>query len=201
MRVGLTGGVASGKSTVAAYLSEMGAVIVDSDQLAREVVTRGTPGLAQVVAAFGPGVLTAEGDLNRPLMGSIVFKDPAARKRLEAIIHPLVAARSAELVAAAGDAALVVQDIPLLVEGGMAANFDEIIVVDVPEEVQVERMVRDRGWTETDARARMAAQATREQRCAVATFIIDNTGTREELRARVAETYAALLARQQELGG
>ncbi len=201
MRVGLTGGVASGKSTVAAYLSEMGAVIVDSDQLAREVVARGTPGLAQVVAAFGPGVLTAEGDLNRPLMGSIVFKDPAARKRLEAIIHPLVAARSAELVAAAGDAALVVQDIPLLVEGGMAANFDEIIVVDVPEEVQVERMVRDRGWTETDARARMAAQATREQRCAVATFIIDNTGTREELRARVAETYAALLARQQELGG
>lgn len=201
MRVGLTGGVASGKSTVAAYLSEMGAVIVDSDQLAREVVTRGTPGLAQVVAAFGPGVLTAEGDLNRPLMGSIVFKDPGARKRLEAIIHPLVAARSAELVAAAGDAALVVQDIPLLVEGGMAANFDEIIVVDVPEEVQVERMVRDRGWTETDARARMAAQATREQRCAVATFIIDNTGTREELRARVAETYAALLARQQELGG
>lgn len=161
MRVGLTGGVASGKSTVAAYLSEMGAVIVDSDQLAREVVTRGTPGLAQVVAAFGPGVLTAEGDLNRPLMGSIVFKDPAARKRLEAIIHPLVAARSAELVAAAGDAALVVQDIPLLVEGGMAANFDEIIVVDVPEEVQVERMVRDRGWTETDARARMA----RERSC------------------------------------
>lgn len=193
MRVGLTGGIASGKSTVSAVLSELGAVVIDSDLLAREVVARGTPGLEQVVAAFGPGVLTPEGDLDRPAVGAIVFADEARRRVLESIVHPLVRARSAELEAGAGPDALVVHDVPLLVEGGMAPAFDAVLVVDVPTEVQVERMVRDRGWTREDALARIAAQATREQRLAAATHVIDNTGTLEELRDGVERVHAELV--------
>nr|WP_237447681.1 dephospho-CoA kinase [Nocardioides flavescens] len=194
VRVGLTGGVASGKSTVSAVLTELGAVVIDSDVLAREVVARGTPGLEQVVAAFGAGVLTPEGDLDRAAVGAIVFADEAQRRVLESIVHPLVRARSAELEAVAGPGALVVHDIPLLVEGGMAPAFDAVVVVDVPPELQVERMVRDRGWSAEEARARIAAQATREQRLAVATHVIDNTGTREQLRERVEQVHAELLA-------
>jgi len=193
VRVGLTGGIASGKSTVSAVLSELGAVVVDSDLLAREVVARGTPGLAQVVEAFGTGVLTAEGDLDRPAVGAIVFADESRRRVLESIVHPLVRARSAELESAAEPGALVVHDVPLLVEGGMAPAFDVVVVVDVPTEVQVERMVRERGWSREEAEARIAAQATREQRLAAATHVIDNTGTLEELRARVEQVQAELV--------
>lgn len=194
MRVGLTGGIASGKSTVSSILSELGAVVIDADLIAREVVARGTPGLAAVVEAFGPEMLTADGDLDRPRMGALVFADEARRRVLEGIVHPLVFERYAELEAAAPADGIVVHDIPLLVESGRAGEFDAVIVVDAPEEVQVERMVRDRGWTEEDARARMAAQATREQRRAVATYLIENTGTREDLRQRVTEVFEALLA-------
>lgn len=194
MRVGLTGGIASGKSTVSAILTELGAVVVDADQIAREVVAAGTPGLAQVVAAFGPEVLTPAGEMDRPRVGAIVFADPAKRQLLERIIHPLVRARGQELEQEAPAGAIVVHDIPLLAETGQAAAFDAVIVVDVPEEVQVERMMRDRGVSEADARARIAAQASREQRLGVATYVIENTGTREDLRQRVTKVFEALLA-------
>lgn len=194
MRVGLTGGIASGKSTVAKLLAEFGAVVIDADLLAREVVAKGTPGLAAVVDAFGPEVLTSEGDLDRPKVGSIVFNDEARRRVLEGIVHPLVFERYAELEASAPDEGIVVHDIPLLVESGRAAEFDAVIVVDVPIETQVERMLRDRGWTEEDARARIAAQATREDRRAVASYLIENTGTLADLRTRVREVYEELSA-------
>jgi dephospho-CoA kinase len=192
VRVGLTGGIASGKSTVSAILAELGAVVIDSDKLAREVVAPGTPGLARVVDAFGPGVLTASGELDRPALGAIVFADPEQRAVLEQITHPLIRERSAALEAAAGTDALVVHDIPLLVEGGMAPAFDEVVVVDVPAELQLERLVRDRGMSADDARARIAVQATREQRLAVATQVVDNSGSLEALRARAEEVYALL---------
>lgn len=192
MRVGLTGGIASGKSTVSELLAGFGAVIVDSDKIAREVVEPGTPGLAQVVAEFGPAVLTESGALDRAKVGEIVFADEGARGRLNAIVHPLVGARSAELEEAGRTAGkLVVNDIPLLVEVGYAPFFDEVIVVDVPVETQVERAIA-RGMTEIDARARIAAQASREERLAAATYVIDNTGTLDDLRKRVREIYDAL---------
>ena len=195
VRVGLTGGVASGKSTVSAMLRDLGAVVVDADLLAREAVAPGTEGLAEIVAAFGDKVLTPEGELDRPAMGAIVFGDEEARRRLEAIIHPRVRQRSAELEAAAGPDAVVVHDIPLLAETGQAGTFDAVVVVDVPVETQVERMVRLRGMTEAEAKARISAQATREQRLAVATHVIDNTGTVEDLRDRVAEVFGELAAK------
>lgn len=192
MRVGLTGGIASGKSTVSELLAALGAVIVDSDKIAREVVEPGTPGLAAVVEEFGPVVLTESGELDRAKVGEIVFADEGARARLNAIVHPLVGARSAELEEAGRSAGrLVVNDIPLLVEVGYAPFFDEVIVVDVPVETQVERAVA-RGMTEADARSRISAQASREERLAVATYVIDNTGTLEDLRKRVREIYDSL---------
>lgn len=195
MRVGLTGGVASGKSTVSAMLRELGAVIIDADQLAREVVARGTPGLAAVVAEFGDGVLTPSGDLDRPAVAEIVFNDEAARRRLEAIVHPLVFAEVARLEAEAPPGAVVVHDIPLLAESGRADTFDAVVVVDVPAELQIERMMRDRGWTRAEAEARIAAQASREHRRSVATYVVANTGSLDALRARVEEIWAALQAR------
>ena len=192
IRVGLTGGVASGKSTVSAILRELGAVVVDADLLAREVVAPGTDGLAEVVSVFGPGVLGADGALDRPRLGAIVFADEARRRDLERIVHPRVRARGAELEAAAGPEAVVVHDIPLLVETGQAGAFDAVVVVDVPVELQVERMEGVRGLTADDARARVAAQASREERLAAATHVIDNTGSPEALRARVIEVFEAL---------
>ncbi|MGZ4453988.1 MAG: dephospho-CoA kinase [Nocardioides sp.] len=193
MRVGLTGGIASGKSTVSAILRELGAVVIDADQLARDVVAPGTDGLRQVVEAFGPEVLTADGQMDRPKVGSIVFADPERRQVLEGIIWPLVGARTTALVDAAGPDALIVHDIPLLVETGQAPLYDAVIVVDVPRELQVERMLRDRGMAEPDALARIDAQATREERLAVATYVIENTGTLEDLRHRVTEVFKQLL--------
>jgi dephospho-CoA kinase len=193
-RVGLTGGVASGKSTVSAILQELGAVVIDADQLAREVVAPGTEGLARVVEEFGPEVLDAAGELDRPALGAIVFADEGARRRLEAIVHPLVRARGRELEAAAPEGALVVHDIPLLAETGQAERFDAVIVVDAPVETQVDRMLSERGWTREDAESRVAAQATREQRRAVATYVIDNTGTLEDLRDRVTEVFEELVS-------
>ncbi|MBC7276435.1 dephospho-CoA kinase [Nocardioides sp.] len=192
MRVGLTGGIASGKSTVSKLLADFGAVIVDSDLIAREVVEPGTQGLAQVVAEFGPAVLTEAGELDRAKVGELVFADESARARLNAIVHPLVGARSAELEEAGRAAGrLVVNDIPLLVEVGYAPFFDEVIVVDVPVETQVERAV-SRGMSEADVRARISAQASREERLAAATYVIDNTGTLQDLSKRVREIYDSL---------
>ena len=192
MRVGLTGGVASGKSTVAAVLRELGAVVIDSDRLAREVVAHGTPGLAAVVEAFGPAVLTGTGELDRAAVARTVFADEAARRRLEGIVHPLVheAARALEAQAPAG--ALVVHDIPLLVEVGRAGEVDAVVVVDCPEDLQVERMVRDRGWTAEEALRRVRAQVSRQERLAVATHVVENTGTPEQLRARVVQVHSEL---------
>ena len=192
MRVGLTGGIASGKSTVSGILAELGAVVIDADKLAREVVERGTPGLEQVVAAFGPEILTPDGDMDRAKVGSIVFNDEAKRKTLEGIVHPLVFQRYAELEASAPQDGIVVHDIPLLAESGRAEGFDAVIVVETPAEVQVERMLRDRGWTREDAESRISAQATPEQRRAIATYVIENTGSRDALRARVEEVFAQL---------
>ncbi|MCW2808386.1 MAG: coaE [Marmoricola sp.] len=193
-RVGLTGGVASGKSTVAAALADLGAVIIDADALAREVVAKGTPGLDEVVAEFGEDLLGSDGELDRPAMGRLVFNDASARKRLEAIVHPLVFERIVALEDRAAEDAVVVHDIPLLAESGRADTFDAVIVVDAPPEVQLERMLTDRGWTREDAASRIAAQATREERRAIATHVIENTGTREDLRARVAEVYADVVS-------
>ena len=192
MRVGLTGGVGSGKSTVAGLLAELGAVVIDADRLAREVVARGTPGLAAVVEEFGEELLTPEGDLDRPAMGALVFGDDERRRALEAIVHPLVFERYAELEGATGPDDVVVHDIPLLVESGRAEEFEAVLVVDVPDEVRIERMVRDRDWTREDAESRIAAQAGREERLAVATHVIDNAGTREQLRERVRAVWAQL---------
>ncbi|WKN50165.1 dephospho-CoA kinase [Nocardioides sp. Arc9.136] len=192
MRVGLTGGIASGKSTVSAILAELGAIVIDGDLLAREVVEPGTPGLERVVEAFGPEVLTAEGALDRPALGAVVFADEARRKELEAIVHPLVFERIVELEQAAGPEDLVVHDIPLLAESGRAPTFDAVVVVDVPVETQVERMLGQRGMTREDAEARVRAQATREERLAIATHVIENTGSLEDLRRRVLEVHAAL---------
>jgi dephospho-CoA kinase len=192
VRVGLTGGVASGKSTVSRLLEEAGAIVIDSDKLAREVVAKGTPGLAAIVEAFGAHVLTPDGELDRPKVAALVFADESKRKLLEMIVHPLVHQRSQEIEAAAPSDGLVVHDIPLLAEAGLAAAFEAVIVVDAPEDLQVERMIRDRGMTEEEGRARMAAQASREQRRAIATYVILNDGTLEDLERKVAEVLEGL---------
>jgi dephospho-CoA kinase len=189
LRMGLTGGIGSGKSTVAGLLAARGARVVDADRIAREVVEPGTPGLAAVVEAFGPQVLTPDGALDRPALAAIVFADPAARARLDGIVHPLVRARAAELVAAAPPDAVVVQDVPLLVETGQAGAYDLVLVVEADLETRVRRLVQ-RGLTAEDARARIAAQATDEQRRAVADVVLDNSGTPEQLEAQVERFWA-----------
>ena len=183
--VGLTGGIGSGKSEVARRLAELGAIVIDSDALAREVVAPGTDGLAEVVAAFGPAVLAGDGSMDRAAVARLVFGDDEKRRRLEAIIHPRVRERSRRIVAAAAPDAVVVNDIPLLVESGVANNFDLVIVVLASEEVRLARLAATRGMTEQDARARFAAQATDDQRRAVADVEIVNEGTLEELMSTV----------------
>jgi dephospho-CoA kinase len=195
VRVGLTGGVASGKSTVSAMLAERGAVVIDADLLAREAVAPGTDGLEAVVKEFGTEVIGPDGALDRPRLGALVFADPERRKALEAIIHPRVRERAAEIEAAAPPGSVVVHDIPLLAETGQAGSFDAVVVVDVPENVQVDRMVRLRGMSEDEARARIAAQASREERLSIATYVIDNTGSPDDLPARVDEVYELLSRR------
>ena len=184
LRIGLTGGIGSGKSTVAALLTQHGALVVDADRIAREVVEPGTPGLAAVVAEFGEGVLTPEGALDRPALAALVFGDPAARARLDAVVHPLVRSRAAELVAAAPADAVVVQDVPLLVETGQASSFDLVLVVEAEVGTRVARLA-ERGLTAEDARARIASQATDEQRRAVADVVLRNDGDREALAVQV----------------
>ncbi|MGV9237558.1 dephospho-CoA kinase [Streptomyces nigra] len=195
LKVGLTGGIGAGKSEVSRLLVEHGAVLIDADRIAREVVAPGTPGLAAVVEAFGEDVLAADGSLDRPRLGSIVFADPERLAVLNSIVHPLVGARSRELEDAATEDAVVVHDVPLLTENGLAPLYDLVIVVDADPGTQLDRLVRLRGMTEDDARARMAAQATREQRRAIADIVIDNDVPLDELRRRVKDVWEDLVRR------
>lgn len=194
LRVGLTGGIGSGKSEVARRLAGHGAVIIDADHAAREVVVPGSPGLVQITEAFGRDVLRPDGSLNRERLGQIVFGDPALREKLNAIVHPLVRQwmQDAEREAIQAGAAIVVHDVPLLAEGRGREGFDLVIVVDVPPERQVERLVSQRGMTPDQARSRMAAQASREQRLTVADIVIDNSGSLGDLDRRVAGVWADL---------
>ncbi|GAA1429842.1 dephospho-CoA kinase [Streptomyces thermospinosisporus] len=198
LKVGLTGGIGAGKSEVSRLLVECGAVLIDADRIAREVVAPGTPGLAAVVEAFGEEVLAPDGSLDRPKLGSIVFSDPEKLAVLNSIVHPLVGARSRELEEAAADDAVVVHDVPLLTENGLAPLYDVVIVVDASPETQLDRLVRLRGMSEADARARMAAQATREQRREIADIVIDNDVPLPELERRVKEVWAELVRRARE---
>ncbi|MFF1923365.1 dephospho-CoA kinase [Streptomyces sp. NPDC058221] len=195
LKVGLTGGIGAGKSEVSRLLVGHGAVLVDADRIAREVVEPGTPGLAAVVEAFGTDVLSPDGTLDRPKLGSIVFSDAERLAALNAIVHPLVGARSAELERAAGPGSVVVHDVPLLTENGLAPLYDLVVVVDAAPGTQLERLVRLRGMTEADARARMAAQATREERLAIADLLIDNDGPVEALEPQVRTVWAELARR------
>ncbi len=185
LRVGLTGGIGSGKSTVSAQLAALGAVVIDADVVAREVVEPGTPGLAAVVDRFGTDVLASDGTLDRPALGRIVFGDPAALRDLEAVTHPAIWARTAELVAAARPDAVVVHDMPLLVEKSLGSQYHLVVVVGSTEETRLRRLVDLRGMTEDDARARMAAQADDDARRAAADVWLDNEGTTSSLRAAV----------------
>jgi dephospho-CoA kinase len=199
LRVGLTGGIGSGKSEVSRRLAARGAVIIDADVAARQVVAPGTPGLARIAEAFGPGVLRPDGALDREWLGAIVFGDPAQLAKLNAITHPLIgewmrAAERAAAETADGDL-IVVYDVALIAESGRWADYDLVVVVDVPPEVQVDRLVSQRGMAPDQARARLAAQASREQRLALADLVIDNSGSLEDLDRRVAEVWADLKRR------
>lgn len=196
LKIGLTGGIASGKSVVATRFTELGAVVIDADALARKVVAPGTPGLADVVSMFGDGVLRADGGLDRARLGTLVFNDPAQREQLNAIIHPLVRERAAQLLkeaAESGPDSIVVQDIPLLVETGQTGSFDVVVVVDAPDEARIQRMVEHRGMSAEEARTRMAAQASRAERLAAADVILDNSGTVESLIEQVDSLWKSRL--------
>jgi dephospho-CoA kinase len=195
LKVGLTGGIGSGKSEVARRLAAHGAVIIDADILAREVVEPGTEGLAEVIGVFGSEVLGRDGTLDRNRLGEIVFSDPALRTKLNAIVHPRVGERIRELERDAPPGAIVVEDIPLITESDMANFYDLVVVVDVPPRVQAERLMRDRGMTQEQATARMEAQASREQRLAIATIVVDNSGSPAELDREVGELWAELRRR------
>ncbi|HEX6921903.1 MAG TPA: dephospho-CoA kinase [Actinomycetes bacterium] len=192
IKVGLTGGIGSGKSEVARLLSSYGALVIDADAIAREVVAPGTAGLARVVEEFGTGVLRPDGSLDRPALGAVVFSDPDRLAALNAIVHPLVGARTAELMRAAPEGAVVVYDVPLLVENHLEDAYDVVVVVDASPETQVRRLVEHRGMAEADVRARMAAQVSREQRRAAADVVIDNNGDLDALRAQVADLWRVL---------
>jgi dephospho-CoA kinase len=198
LRVGLTGGIGSGKSAVSGRLAALGAAVLDGDKAARAVVEPGTPGLGKITETFGPQVLRPDGSLDRAKLAGIVFTDEAARGKLNAITHPLIHQRiqAAEkaAVAAGGPDTIVVHDIPLLAEGQRSADFDVVIVVDVPPELQVSRLA-GRGMPEDQARARMAAQATRAQRLAIADIVVDNSGTLDDLDRRVGAVWAELASR------
>ncbi|MEU9265317.1 dephospho-CoA kinase [Streptomyces sp. NPDC048251] len=197
LTVGLTGGIGAGKSEVSRLLVECGAVLIDADRIAREVVAPGTPGLAAVVDAFGTDILAPDGSLDRPRLGSVVFADPEKLALLNSIVHPLVGARSRELEAAAPEDAVVVHDVPLLTENALGSLYDVVVVVDVTPETQLDRLVRFRGMTQKDARARMAAQATRDERREIADIVIDNDVPLAELHRRVKDVWADLTRRAQ----
>lgn len=195
LRVGLTGGIGAGKSEVSRRLAAQGAVIIDADLIAREVVAPGTDGLADVIAAFGPAVLGPDGALDRVALGDIVFADEQKLATLNSIVHPRVAARMREVEDAAGTGSVIVHDVPLIAENGLASGYDVVVVVDVPPRIQLDRLVRLRGMSREQAQARMAAQATREQRLAIATIVVDNSGSLAELDRQVGELWTELRRR------
>jgi dephospho-CoA kinase len=197
LRVGLTGGIGAGKSEVSRRLAAQGAVVIDADAIARDVVAPGTTGLADVVEAFGPGVLMPDGSLDRPRLGDIVFADPQLRTKLNGIIHPLVAAQMQAIEDAAGPGAIVVHDVPLIAENNLAGSYDLVVVVDVPPRVQLDRLVRHRGLSRDQAKARMAAQADRAQRLAIAGIVIDNSVSLTELDRLAGELWTELRRRAQ----
>lgn len=196
LTVGLTGGIGSGKSTVSALLAARGAVIIDYDQLARDVVEPGAPALDAIVQRFGPDVIASDGTLDRPALGAVVFADHSARKDLEGITHPAIRDLAVQRQLAAGDDAIVIHDNPLLVEMGAAAHCEVVIVVDIPVEVQVERLVTIRGMTKDEALARINAQASRETRTGAADLVIDNTGPIGELDSIVGGIWDELVRRE-----
>lgn len=189
LRIGLTGGIGAGKSTVSATFSECGGIVVDGDIIAREVVEPGTTGLTKLVESFGPQILRADGALDRPALAAIAFSDENKRQTLNGIVHPLVAHRRSELIAAAAEDAVIVEDIPLLVESQMAPMFPLVVIVDADPEVRVRRLIDHRGFSEADARARIAAQATEEQRRRVADVWLDNSGTAGHLVEQARELW------------
>lgn len=194
LRIGLTGGIGAGKSTVSRTLAECGAFIVDSDVIAREVVKPGTPGLAALVEAFGDSILRPDGALDRPALAAIAFQDDTHRATLNGIVHPLVGARRAELMAAAGEDAVVVEDIPLLTENSLAPFYHLVLVVHAEIETRVARLIAHRGMDEQDARARVAAQASDEQRRAIADVWLDNSGDTEALAQTVRDLWSTRLS-------
>lgn len=185
LRIGLSGGIGSGKSTVAERFSELGATIIDADQLARDVVRPGSEGLRRIAERFGEEVLDDSGALNRAALGAVVFADESARRDLESITHPLIAERTAALVAEAPHDAIVIHDVPLLVEKDYGPRYHLVVIVDADEKTRVNRLMQARGMTEADVRSRMSAQATDEQRRAAADVWVDNCGTREQVRLQV----------------
>ena len=195
LRVGLTGGIGAGKSEVSRWLEAQGAILIDADAIAREVVAPGTPGLAAVTEAFGAGVLRPDGSLDREGLGEIVFADPAKLETLNGIVHPLVGQRMAELERGAGPEAIVVHDVPLLAENNLAAGYDLVVVVDAPEHVQLDRLTRHRGMSAEQARARMSTQASRDNRLAIADMVVDNSGSLAELDRQVGDLWAELRRR------
>ncbi|GAA4556244.1 dephospho-CoA kinase [Planotetraspora kaengkrachanensis] len=195
LKVGLTGGIGSGKSEVSKRLAAVGAVVIDADKIAREVVEPGTPGLTEIVEAFGEDILRPDGTLDRERLGSIVFGDAAKLKILNGIVHPKVGARMQELQQTAPADAIVVYDVPLLAENNLAGLYDVVIVVDASDEIRLERLRKFRDMNESEARARLAAQAAREDRLKIADIVIGNEGTLDDLDGRVAEVWAGLRAR------
>jgi dephospho-CoA kinase len=191
VRVGLTGGIASGKSMVAAELAARGAIVIDADVLAREVVEPGTPGIAAIINRFGEQVVS-DGRLDRARLAQIVFADPLARRDLERIVHPAVRARAAELEQAAATNAIVVHVIPLLVETGQQQDFDLVVTVDVDHETQIQRLMARNGFTRAEAESRIAAQASREDRKIAADVVVDNTGSLAQLRAQIDALWGEL---------
>ncbi|MFI7704786.1 dephospho-CoA kinase [Nonomuraea sp. NPDC049480] len=195
LKIGLTGGIGSGKSEVSKRLAARGAVVIDADKIAREVVEPGTVGLARVVAAFGDEVLHRDGSLNREKLGSIVFADSEKLAALNAIVHPLVGERVAQLQSEAPDDAILVYDVPLLAENKLAPMYDVVIVVDAADDVRIGRLAERRGMADADAKARIAAQASREERLAVADIVLPNDGSLEELDTLVSDVWDELLRR------
>lgn len=194
-RIGLTGGIAAGKTLVSDELARLGATVIDADVLARQVVEPGTPGLAEVVTLFGDAVLLPDGDLDRARVGDMVFRDPEARERLNAIIHPRVRAEALRLEKVSAPGAVVVHAIPLLVETGQQGSFDGVLVVDVSVEVQISRLMRRSALTEQQARDRVAAQVSRSQRLAAADWVVDNSGDEESTRRTVRDLWDGPIAR------
>jgi dephospho-CoA kinase len=198
-KVGLTGGIGAGKSEVSKRLAAQGAVVLDADLIAREVVAPGTDGLAEVVAAFGPSVLGPDGELDRVQLGDVVFADKQKLATLNSIVHPRVGARMRELEDAAGPGSVVVHDVPLIAENGLAGAYDLVVVVDVPPRIQLDRLVRLRGMSREQAQARMATQAGREQRLSIAGIVVDNSGSLAELDRQVGDLWGELRRRAQAL--